>query len=188
MRFRPAVQQSADVDPSDSSGTQDSSAGRRGRLLLLGLAAVAVAYVARRYLDSSVVETGGKRLRDLQNRVPAVDELHEQTPEAVSDRFQEIPIGDNGEADATSETASAGTASADEVVDDSETTVDLTDGERPPDEIEERATETSPEPGKMAVDEEIADELLEEGDSEGPTDDDTATDSNEGDNSEREQD
>lgn len=191
MRLRLPPRDASDVRATESSGDASSEhAGRESRtgvvrkLVLLALGLAAVAYAVRRYVGLPDAVPSMEDVADVGDRVPSTDELREQTTEAVPGEFQEIPIGERGAgdgdesdgdesvADVATETAASAVDDADaaedvtEVVDDDETSVDMTDEERSSEEISERADETVPEPGEMAVDEDVADELVDEDESE----------------------
>lgn len=187
MRLRSTAESATDgTRLSDDTGGRagsDTGAGRKLLLLVIGLAAVA--YAVSRYAgrDESVPS-----LEAVRERAPAPAELREQAPAVVSEGFEEIPIGGRDEGPSAADEAgdvadhaasvaddvadeaneAAGDASADatdvatDVIENGETSVDLTDEIRSPDEIAERAAEDVPEPGEMAVDEGVADELVDE--------------------------
>ena len=174
MRLRSPPRDASDAraagsTDADSSGSARTGTGRGARtvrnLILLALGLVAVAYAARRYVGLPEAVPSREDVEELQERVPSTDELREQTTDAMPDEFQEIPIGERGAGDESAAEESTGTDVPDDVteaVDDAETNVDMTAGERSPEEISERADETVPEPGEMAVDEEVAEELVDE--------------------------
>ncbi|WP_238593313.1 hypothetical protein [Natronobacterium lacisalsi] len=103
---------------------------------------------------------------EVRDRAPSAEELREQTADAVSDEFRPIPIGDRGENEERAREKTEDTDGTDPI-DDVETSIDVTEGERSAEEIAERADEEVPEPGEMAVDEEVAEELIDEDDLEG---------------------
>lgn len=175
MRFRtpPRERASADARGTDSetaSSTDGTGAGVVRKLLLLAIGFVAVRYVLRRYGRLFDAAPSMDDVQTVQEQVPSADELREQTAEAVPGEFQEIPIG--GRERDTDDGGDAETAGADaaediaedtaEGSDDAETNVDMTDADRSPEVISEQADETVPEPGEMAVDDEVADELIDD--------------------------
>ncbi|WP_195892449.1 hypothetical protein [Halopiger goleimassiliensis] len=121
------------------------------------LALVAIAYVVSRYADrlESVPSVG-----ELRERTPAVETVREGATQAVPGDFEEIPI--TGSDESTDESTPSGGEGGTEPITDAETTVDLTDEERSPAELAERADEEVPEPGEMAVDEDVVDDLVDE--------------------------
>ncbi|WP_245758014.1 hypothetical protein [Natronobacterium haloterrestre] len=129
------------------------------RLLLLAAGSVAVAYLVSRYVSDRAVPS----VDEVRDRAPSAEELREQTADAVSDEFRPIPIGDRGENEGRAQEKTEDTDGTDPI-DDVETSIDVTDGERSPEEIAERADEEVPEPGEMAVDEEVAEELIDDED------------------------
>ncbi|WP_247004987.1 hypothetical protein [Halosolutus gelatinilyticus] len=146
MRFR--------LDPSESrlsDGVRGEPAGTsteryaRDAILAIGVAAVAYAIV-RRFASESDDEAS-------QTRDRAAD---------AQSAGERIPIGDSGETAAET---------TDEPVADEETAAELTDEERSPEELEELAAsdvqDEPAEPGEMAIDEELADELVDQGDAGG---------------------
>jgi len=165
FRSSPADADSSDTDESDSR----SGRSRLRVLALLALGVGALVYVLSKYVD---LPGPVPSAADVRERAPAAEAVREQTSEAVPDDFQQIPIGgrSNDESSAGDLESTTSTEDVTDVVDDAETTVDMTDGERSPEELAERADEEVPEPGEMAVDDAVADELLDDGDDE-PEDD-----------------
>lgn len=136
--------------PTDSSESTDPGASSPVRkLFYLAVGLVAVAYLVRRYVGED--RSGLEAVRE---RLPASDEIDEE----VADEFRPIPIDGHGDAGPSSDAA--------EALDD-ETAVDMTDDPRSPEEITERADEEVPEPGEMAVGEDVADELVDEDERDG---------------------
>lgn len=169
MRFRSTSQEQASSSPR-ATGPPDAASTTRSRgigrkIVLLALGLVAAAYVATRYLGRSTDVPSS--VQDLQDRVPSAETVRQQTTDAVPSDFQEIPIGEQSDEDADAEpdegdsTSETGADAAAEGVDDAERNVEMTDGERSAAEISERADEDVPEPGEMAVDEDVADELVD---------------------------
>lgn len=188
MRFRSTSTEQASSSPratgphdAASRTTRSRGLGRKRVLLALGL--VAVAYAVSRYVGMPTDVPSRADVQELPDWVPSSEAIREQTTDAVPGDFQEIPIGEQGsedgepgadnDLDETESTAETGAGAVDEGVDDAandtageelddaETTVDMTDEERSPTEIAERADEDVPEPGEMAVDEDVADELVD---------------------------
>ena len=161
MPFRSSAADTASSDTDDSDARGGS--GRLRVLALLALGVGALVYVLSKYVDLSGPVPSAADVRD---RAPAAETVREQTSEAVPDDFQQIPIGgraDDGSSAGDLESSSS-TADVTDVVDDAETTVDMTDEDRSAEEIAERADEESPEPGEMAVDDAVADELVDDDD------------------------
>ncbi|TYT63506.1 hypothetical protein [Natrialba swarupiae] len=140
-------------------GSRDTSLRR---LVALAVGLVAVGYLVVRYLDRAD-DTAVENARDL---APSLEAVRDRTSNAVPGEFQQIPIGESDEPDASDEDAdelSADETSAADVIDDAETNVDVTDEQRSPEEIEERAREERAEPGEMAIDDDVADVIDGEG-------------------------
>ncbi|WP_117367900.1 hypothetical protein [Natrarchaeobaculum sulfurireducens] len=157
----------ADGPASSDTGNSESQSGRgRFRLLvLLALGVGALVYVLSKYVDLPGVVPSTE---DVRERAPTAEAVREQTSEAVPDDFQEIPVGGRGDDESSAAAFDDSTSPEDvtEGVDDAETAVDMTDEERSAEEIAERADEEVPEPGEMAVDDAVADELLGDEDDE----------------------
>lgn len=112
-------------------------------IVVLAISA-AVAYALSRYLrGSESIEA------DSAEVVPVVDD--------TSDKGAD----DAEQAEAIEEAGGGPRETADL---DRDTSVDVTEDDRSPEEIVERSREDVPEPGEMAVDDEVAEELLEEAD------------------------
>lgn len=156
-----------DARTTPPAGDADSSGGGglARKLLLLSLGFAAVAYAVSRY--ASVPDDFEKI--PIGEREEEIDRSEEGPP--TEDAKSAADDGVESDADGTGLDAESGTAAdadADtdvtDVIDDAETNVDITDEERSSAEITERADENVPEPGEMAVDEDVADELVDEED------------------------
>ncbi|RKD97432.1 hypothetical protein [Halopiger aswanensis] len=154
--------QRAATPPGD--GASSGGRGLARKLLLLSLGFAAVAYAASRYAG---VPDEFEKI-PIGEREEEIDRSEEGPP--TEDAKSAADDGGDSDADVTGLDAESGTqadADADtdvnDVIDDAETNVDITDEERSSEEIAERADENIPEPGEMAVDEDVADELVGEG-------------------------
>ena len=146
-------------------------------LVVYALAIAAIGYVVLRYVDRSSSVPSTEEIRD---RTPALETVRESATDAVPGDFEEIPI--TGRRDETTDESTADDAEP-EPISDAETTVDLTDEERSDAELAERADEEIPEPGEMAVDEDVVDDLVDGDAEESPPsgDDDLADSDGDGD-------
>lgn len=176
IRSQPGEHESTDGRTAEGRTPSRSRTGAR-RVLLLVAGIAAVAYLVSRYVSEPSVPS----IDEVRDRTPSAEEVREGTVDAVSGDFRPIPIGDRGEEREESDEGAAGSESTEDVVDviDSETNVDITEAERSAEEIAERADEDVPEPGEMAVDEEVADELVDEDILEEEDEDGAETDENE---------
>ncbi|WP_049923538.1 hypothetical protein [Halopiger djelfimassiliensis] len=159
MRFRTPARETAPSNERPATTEPERFRWRPGlgrTLVFLSLGLVG-AYAVIRFLNRS--------LSDVAPVSPS--EVRERTTAAVPDEFQSIPIRER-DVQHSSETG------VDDAL-DAETNVDLAD-ERTGTEIAERADETIPEPGEMAVDDDIADELVDKTEDilDGEDDDDTS--------------
>ncbi len=159
-----------------------SLGGRLGRYLLIAVGVFLVAYIVARVRGSS--DDAIDEMRD--RATDAVPDDPTQAATETLDRADEvatIPIreseSDDPEPDAESPPETDD--DDDDVIDDAETNAEYTDGERSADEIAERAEsdvqEEPAEPGEMAVDEDVAEELVDEVDTDSPSETDAESDS-----------
>ncbi|EMA29401.1 hypothetical protein [Halobiforma nitratireducens] len=160
-----------------------SRTGPIGKLAVLAGVVLAVLYLVRRYGWTEKV--GIPTVETLEERAPSTESVRERTTDAVPSDFQPIPIGgrsgDGGGEDEDRdgdevETGSETTEAVSEVIEDAETNVDLTDEARSAEEIAERADEGVPDPGEMAVGEELEDEIRDEEGADDETESGTAND------------
>lgn len=167
-----------------STGSTDdrSSGGRLGRYLLVAVGALVVAYVVTRVLGSS--DDAVDEIRDR-----ATDAVPDEPPHAATetldraDDIATIPIGESesDEPEPDAESATDTDDDAVDVIDDAETNAEYTDDERSDDEITERVEsnvqEEPAEPGEMAVDEDVAEELVDEVDTDSASETEAESDS-----------
>ncbi|ARS90221.1 hypothetical protein [Natrarchaeobaculum aegyptiacum] len=132
---------SASAEPAAS--TNRSKLARAIAVLAIG---ALVAYAISRYLG----RTASGEPDDAIEVVPVLEDAAEEgTPEDGNERTGEDDRDDVDRAGEDSDLESG-------------TAIDVTEDDRSPEEIVERSREDVPEPGEMAVDDEVADELLEE--------------------------
>lgn len=131
---------SAPAEPAAS--TNRSKLARAVVLLAIG---ALVAYAISRFLDRSA----SVRLDDEAEVVPVVEDAVEELAPEGDER-----TGEDDRADREHTEEEDGDL-------ERETSVGVTEEDRSPEEIVERSREDVPEPGEMAVDDEVADELLE---------------------------
>ncbi|WP_408957480.1 hypothetical protein [Natrinema sp. 74] len=160
MRIRTPASDRAD-SASSTQPTADSSSGSRLlRYALVAGGVLALAYVVGRLRGSS---EGGDGIR-------SVDEFQERAAAAVPDELSEpvatIPIGEPGDEEESTEAETSAAGEGADAIDEAETNVDITDGDRSDEEIAERAepdvSADPADPGEMAVDEGVADELIDD--------------------------
>lgn len=135
----------AAAPPNSAASTNRSKLARAVVVLAIG---AIVAYAVSRYLDRTA--SGGP-----DDAVEVVSTLEdaaaERTPVDEAGRTGDDDRDDREHTDADGDLESG-------------TTIEVTEDDRSPEEIVERSREDVPEPGEMAVDDEVADELLEEAD------------------------
>ncbi|GAB6883193.1 hypothetical protein JCM19583_24460 [Halopiger thermotolerans] len=125
------------------------------KLLLLSLGLAAVAYAASRYIE---VPDEFEEI-PIGEREADVDRSEEGPPTKDAKSAADEDVG--SDADVTGLEGESGTetdAEATDVIDDSGTNDDITDEERSPEEISERADENVPDPGEMSGDDELVGE------------------------------
>ncbi|WP_254761703.1 hypothetical protein [Natrinema marinum] len=148
MRIRTPASDRAESSSSTESTADTSFGGRLARYALVAGGVLALAYAARRIRSSSGDGDG----------IRSVDEFQERAAEAVPDELSEpvatIPIGEPGD---ESETEASTADEGSDTVDETETNAAFADERADAD-----ASADPAEPGEMAVDEEIADELVED--------------------------
>ncbi|AEH37589.1 hypothetical protein [Halopiger xanaduensis] len=140
-------------------GNGASGGGLARKLLLLSLGLAAVVYAVSRYAD---VPDEFEKIPIGDRDEKEIDRSEEGPPTEDAKSAAESDADVTGLDDSDAETGADADATTD-VIDDAETNVDITDEERSAEEISERADENIPEPGEMAVDEDVVDELVDEG-------------------------
>lgn len=157
MRFRTGSGETARSNGRSTDGTETSAFERIVGLAIVTLGAIILVDAVFRYLDSSADDPAS-----------VVDEARERLGEPLSGEPTAIQIEDSDSADVESdaETPESDAEEGSQPIDDEQLNAEMTPEERSDEEIDERTepdVEDEPAtPGEMTIDEDVADELEED--------------------------